>query len=197
MPAPDRRITPEDIIPCERYAAERAARRRALLPLKALRRVEVGPFATFHFENFATMLAQVQEMLHIEKGGAAQLAGELAAYNPLIPQGTELVATCMLEIDDPARRDAVLRRLGGIDEHAFLQIGAEKIYASAEKDVERTAEDGKTSAVHFLRFALTPAAMTIFKREDIAVLLGFDHPHYAHLAILSPATRAELAKDFA
>src|SRR5687768_15255042 len=111
MSATERRITPADVTAPEIYARERAERRRALIPVKKNRRVEVGPFATFYFENFATMLAQVQEMLHIEKGGQEQIQGELDTYNPLIPQGRELIATLMLEIDDPVRRTSVLKRL--------------------------------------------------------------------------------------
>src|SRR5689334_926347 len=113
MPAAERRIVPSDIMPAQDYAKTRTERRRTLIPIKKNRRVEVGPFATFYFENFDTMLAQVQEMLHIEKGGAEQIPGELEAYNPLIPQGSELIATLMLEIDDPVRRTSILKRLAG------------------------------------------------------------------------------------
>ena len=131
---------------------ERAERRKALIPIKRRRRVEVGPYATFYFENYDTMLAQVQEMLHIEKGGKEQIAGELEAYNPLIPQGAELIATLMLEIDEPNRRTATLLKLAGIEESAYLQIGAEKIEGTPTEYEDRTTEDGKTSSVHWVRF---------------------------------------------
>src|SRR5450432_3125858 len=111
-----RKITPADILPPKEYDSRRAALKKELLPMKKNRRVEVGPFATFYFENYATMWLQVQEMLRIEKGGAEQLAGELQAYNPLIPQGDELIATMMLEIEDADRRDRELRRLGHIED---------------------------------------------------------------------------------
>src|SRR5436190_11816771 len=104
MPATQRRITPADIIAYEKYAAERAQFRKNIIPMKQKRRVQVGLFATFYFENYDTMWLQVQEMLHIEKGGEAQIPDELEAYNPLIPQGSELIATLMLEIDEPKRR---------------------------------------------------------------------------------------------
>src|SRR3984957_2761033 len=107
-------LTREDILPLAEYAKIRRERRQTVSELKKRRRVEVGPFATFYFENYATMWQQVHEMLHVEKGGEAQIADELEAYNPMIPQGNELVATVMLEIDDPARRANVLARLGGV-----------------------------------------------------------------------------------
>ena len=102
------RSSPRPIVPPPQYAGERAERRTRIAELKKNRRIEVGPFATFYFENYDTMWLQVQEMLRIEKGGAEQIAGELEAYNPLIPQGDELIATLMLEIEDPDRRDREL-----------------------------------------------------------------------------------------
>jgi hypothetical protein len=190
-----REITRSDIIPVAQYAKERAERRRALLPTKKLRRVSVGPYATFYFENFDTMWLQVHEMLYIEKGGEAQIADELSAYNPLIPQKGELVATLMFEIDDEVQRDRVLRQLTSIEASAFLDVAGEKIKASFETDVERTAEDGKTSSVHFLRFKLSSAQVARFKVPTATVMLGFTHPNYGHLAVVSPDSRAELLKD--
>ncbi len=122
-----RQLTRADILPLDEYVKIRRERRREISELKRQRRVEVGPFATFYFENFATMWQQVQEMLYIEKGGDEQLADELEAYNPLIPQGNELVATVMFEVEDPARRAAVLARHGGIEDHAFIEIAGERI----------------------------------------------------------------------
>ena len=195
MTREDRVITRADIIPVAQYAKERAERRRALLPVKKLRRVSVGPYATFYFENFDTMWLQVHEMLYIEKGGEEQIADELSAYNPLIPQKGELVATLMFEIDDEGQRNRVLRQLTNIEEAALLDIGGERIKAGFETDVERTAEDGKTSSVHFMRFRLNPAQITRFKDPVALVMLGFTHPNYGHLAVVSPEARAELAKD--
>src|ERR1700730_14146692 len=121
MPAHQRRITPADLLPDDVYAAQRGARRAALLPAKRLRRVALGPHCTLIFESFETMLFQVQEMLLTEKGGDDQLPDELAAYNPLIPQGDELVATVLFEIDDAARRARVLAELGGVEDRFFLE----------------------------------------------------------------------------
>lgn len=196
MPETLRKITREDLIPDAEFAKVRKERRAALLPTKKLRRVELGPVCTFYFETFATMLFQVQEMLLTEKGGEAQIADELEAYNPLVPQGSELVATVMFEIADEARRGALLARLGGVEDNFFVQIGAEKIIGVPEGDIERTREDGKTSSVHFLHFALTDAQKAVFRDPATTIMIGCDHENYAHLAVLSPATRAELSRDF-
>jgi hypothetical protein len=197
MPAALRQITPSDLIPDAQYAKERRERRLALLPVKRLRRVALGPVCTLIFESYDTMLFQVQEMLLTEKGGPAQVPDELAAYNPLIPQGSELVATVMFEIDDEVRREATLARLGGVEDTFFLQIGAERAPGVPEGDVERTRDDGKTSSVHFLRFPLTADQIARFRDPAIQILVGCGHEGYSHLAGLTPATRAELARDFA
>jgi hypothetical protein len=197
MPAAERRITPADLVPDAVFAGERKARRAALLPQKRLRRVALGPWCTVIFESFETMLFQVQEMLLIEKGGEGQVADELAAYNPLIPQGAELVATVMFEIDDPARRARILAELGDVEDHFFLRVGERRIAGDQDGDVERTREDGKTSSVHFLHFPLTPDAVASFRDPASEALIGCDHPRYAHLAVLSDETRQELAKDLA
>ncbi len=197
MPLAERRITPADLLPDAEFAQRRKAWRAELLPVKRLRRIALGPYCTFYFENYDTMLFQVQEMLLIEKGGAAQAPDELAAYNPLIPQGSELVATVMFEIDDPVRRAAVLAQLGGAEDLFFIQVGGERVMAVPEGDVERTREDGKTSSVHFLRFALKPEHMAKFRDPGTEILIGCAHERYSHLAGLSPASRAELSRDFA
>jgi hypothetical protein len=197
MPLDARKVTPQDLLPDAEYARVRKERRAALLPIKRLRRVELGPICTFFFESYETMLFQIQEMLLTERGGAAQVPDELAAYNPLIPQGQELVATVMFEIDDPVRREQTLARLGGVEDHFFLQIGAERVTAAPEDDIERTREDGKTAAVHFLHFRLKPEQIAVFRDPATTIMIGCDHDRYSHLAGLSPATRAELARDFA
>src|SRR5260370_11220690 len=124
--------------------------------VKRQRRFEVGPFATFYFENYETMWHQVQEMLHIEKGGDAQLEDELAAYNPLIPQGNELVATVMFEIDDPVRRGSVLAKLGGIANHVFLDVAGEQIRGEPDPTRENTSPDSKAPSLQFVRIPFTP-----------------------------------------
>ncbi|HEX4635088.1 MAG TPA: DUF3501 family protein [Rhizomicrobium sp.] len=194
MPEAQRKITPQDLLSLPEYEFRRKALKQNLIPVKKQRRIEVGPFATFYFENYATMWLQVQEMLRIEKGGVEQIPGELDAYNPLIPQGEELIATMMLEIEDANRRNAVLLTLGGIEETAFLEIGTETVHATPTEYDDRTTPDGKTSSVHWLRFKLTPAQIARFKDER--VVLGLSHPQYGHMAVLSAEARAALAKDF-
>jgi hypothetical protein len=195
MPETARKITPADILSLDEYDFRRAALKQNLLPMKKNRRVEVGPFATFYFENYATMWLQVQEMLRIEKGGADQLAGELEAYNPLIPQGNELIATMMLEIEDANRRHNTLLTLCGIENDVFMEIGGEKIKAAPTEYEDRTTPDGKTSSVHWLRFKLTQDQIARFGKDR--VVIGIEHPCYGHMAVLGEDTRAALAKDFA
>ena len=197
MPEALRKITQADILPAAEYDQQRKALKANLIPMKKTRRVEVGPFATFYFENYATMWLQVQEMLRIEKGGAEQIPGELEAYNPLIPQGDELIATMMLEIEDEKRRASALLTLGGIEETIFMEIGGNVIRATPTEYDDRTTPDGKTSSVHWLRFKLTQDKIARFKRGSERVVLGVSHKNYGHMAVLGDETRAALAKDFA
>jgi len=197
MPETQRKITPQDLLSADEYETRRKSVKQNLIPVKKLRRIEVGPFATFYFENYATMWLQVQEMLRIEKGGEAQIPGELEAYNPLIPQGEELIATLMLEIEDANRRNAVLLTLGRIEETVFLEIGDDTVHATPTEYDDRTTPDGKTSSVHWLRFKLTGEQIARFKAGSDRVVLGVSHPHYGHMAVLPAEVRAALAKDFA
>ncbi|MGQ3032128.1 MAG: DUF3501 family protein [Ferrovibrionaceae bacterium] len=195
MPATERRIDRSDILPMAEYEAFRKAHRPDFVAQKKLRRLEVGPFATFYFESYQTMWWQVQEMLRIEKGGEEQIADELAAYNPLIPQGAELVATLMFEIDDPIRRNLVLARLTGADSHVALTVGGEAVPGVPDDPEGRTKDDGKISSVHFLRFRLTPSAADAFRRPGTQVTLGITHPAYGHIALMPEAVREALAAD--
>lgn len=191
-----RQITHDDILPMPVYARERAERRRRMTELRRLRRVAVGPHVTLLFENFETMLHQVHEMLHIEKGGEEQIKGELAAYNPLIPEGRSLVATMLIEIEDAQRRARMLATLGGIEETVGISFDGDVVKASPELDVERTTPEGKTSSVHFLKFFFSPAQIEAFRKSGTRVLIGVRHPNYDHMAALPEAIRSELAKDF-
>jgi hypothetical protein len=173
MSEAEHRIMPTDILSLAEYEQRRAALKQNLLPMKKRRRVEVGPFATFYFENYATMWLQVQEMLRIEKGGEEQLAGELEAYNPLIPQGDELIATFMLEIEDANRRNATLLTLGGIEESVFKEVDGERIAATPTEYDDRTTADGKTSSVHWLRFKLSGHQIVRFTAAR--VVIGIEH----------------------
>jgi hypothetical protein len=188
-------ITAADLLPLAEYAKIRREERRRVLELKRRRRVEVGPFATFYFECFETMRQQIHEMLFIEKGGPAQVPGELAAYNPLVPKGNELVATLMIEIDEPERRQEMLARLGGIEETATLRIAGAVVKAAAEKDLDRTTAEGKASSVQFVHFPLSKAEIAAFKTPGCEILLALNHPAYGHMALLPEPVRAELAKD--
>jgi len=191
-----RAIALEDIIDMERYGRERAERRQRLTAIKRNRRLEVGPFATFYFENYDTMLQQIHEMLYVERGGEEQIEGELAAYNPLIPNGGELVATVMFEIDDPVRRASALARLGGVEETVTITIGDELVRGVPEADVDRTSAAGKASAVQFIHFPFSPSAIKAFTEQGAQVIVGFEHPQYAHMAVMPEAVRAALAEDF-
>ena len=191
------KILPSDILDPAEYARTRADRRRELAARKRLRRVEVGPSITFYFENYDTMWHQVHEMLHIERGGEAQIADELEAYNPLIPQGAELVATFMIEIDDEIRRKRVLGGLGGIEDAAFFRIGDWTIRGTPEAGTDRTTAEGKASSVQFVHFPFTASQIAAFRTPDAQVVLGLSHPNYSHMAVLPDAVRAELAGDFA
>ena len=188
-------ITKADILPIADYTRIRSEKRKAVVAIKKKRRMEVGPVATFYFENYETMLQQVQEMLYIEKGGDAQLVDELRAYNPLIPKGRELVATVMFEIDDPVRRTNFLNRLGGVEHTAFLKFAGETVKGVPEKDQDRTNEQGKASSVQFIHFPLSDAQAAAFKQGGQQIILGFDHPAYAHMAVIGEDTRAALAAD--
>ena len=191
-----RALTRADIIPTADYAQLRRARRPELVAMKQNRRIPVGPVATFYFENFATMWWQIQEMLFIEKGGEEQVADELRAYAPMVPNGSELTATIMFEIEDPRQRHELLMKLGGVEDCFQLKIGNDIVKAVPEGDVERTREeDGKASSVHFVHFPLTRAQIAAIRDPAVAVHAVIDHPEYGHSARLTPAVKAELAKD--
>lgn len=192
-----REIDASVILSPDQYGRERAERRRRITEIKKSRRLEVGPFATFYFESYDTMLHQIHEMLFIEKGGAEQLPDELAAYNPLIPKGRELVATVMFEIDDPLRRARVLGSLGGVEDHAFVRVGGDIVRGVAEQDQDRSREDGKASAVQFIRFPFDLPQIDAFRAAVGDIVVGFDHPNYGHMAVMSAAVRQALAQDFA
>jgi len=191
-----RSLTREDILPLAEYANIRGAERKRITEIKRQRRAEVGPFAAFYFENYDTMRHQVQEMLHIEKGGDAQIKDELAAYNPLIPQGSDLVATVMFEIDDPGRRNSVLTRLGGIENHVFLDVAGERIRGEPDPTRENTSPEGKASSVQFIKFPFTADQIARFKTPGTQIIAGFDYPEYGHMALLPEPVRATLAADF-
>jgi Protein of unknown function (DUF3501) len=195
MASNKREVTRGDILPLEVYGAERRDWRAKLAEVKRDRRVEVGPVATFYFETYLTMWYQIHEMLFIEKGGEDQIADELAAYNPLVPKGGELVATVMFEIDDPERRQRFLAALGGVEETAFLKFAGQTVAGVPEADVDRTSAAGKASSVQFIHFPFAPDQAAAFKAENAEVVLGFSHPVYGHMTVLPEPVRAALAAD--
>lgn len=189
-------ITRADVIPMEQYARERRDRYRALTAIKQNRRMEIGPYTTLYFENYDTMWFQVHEMLHIERGGEEQIAGELEAYNPLIPNGAELVATMMIEIGDPVLRARTLGRLGGVEETVTMRLGDDTIRAVAEADMDRSTADGKASSVQFVHFPFTAAQIARFRMPGTEIVVSITHPEYRHMAVMPESVRAALADDF-
>ena len=196
MPKEKREIQKSDIMPLEAYIKNRKELRKNILSFKKDRRIALGPYATFYFESYETMLAQVQEMLYIEKGGDEQLHDELIAYNPLIPNGKELTATLMFEIDNPISRAAFLGKVGGIEEMVFMKINGETVKAVPEEDVDRTSAEGKASSVQFIHFNFTDEQIQKFKSSDVNIELGVDHREYSHTTKLSKENIASLSEDF-
>jgi len=191
-----KRIEKKDLIPANVYTETRKQIRKELVEFKKNRRVALGPYATFYFESFETMLAQVQEMLYIEKGGDEQLKDELIAYNPLVPNGKELVATLMFEIDNPLSRGAFLGKVGGIEEKIFMKIGDEDVKAIPEQDVDRTSADGKASSVQFIHFKFNDDQINKFKSSNVSIELGIDHKEYSHTTKLTEDNIKSLSGDF-
>ena len=196
MPKEEKKIQKEDIMPLDVYIKNRKELRKNILSIKKDRRIALGPYATFYFESYETMLAQVQEMIYIEKGGDEQLKDELIAYNPLVPNGKELVATLMFEIDNPVTRAAFLGKVGGIEEKVFIKINGEIINAIPEEDVDRTSVEGKASSVQFVHFKFNEEQIQKFKSDGADVEIGMDHKEYSHTTKLSTTNLSSLSADF-
>ena len=196
MPKEKREIQKQDIMPLDVYIKNRKELRKNIVSFKKDRRIALGPYANFYFECYETMLAQVQEMLYIEKGGDEQLKDELAAYNPLIPNGKELIATLMFEIDNPVSRSIFLSKVGGIEEKVFIRIDGMKIKAIPEKDVDRTSTEGKASSVQFIHFKFTDEQIQKFKSNNSDIEIGIDHKEYSHFTKLSAVNISSLSVDF-
>jgi len=195
MPRNAHKLTREDIMDMSAYAIERPARRKTMTKMKKNRRVHIGPDATAYFENFDTMWHQIHEMLHIERGGDAQIEAELSAYNPLIPNGRELVCTLMFEIDDPERRAVFLAGLGGVEKTISLTFGSECVQAVPENDIDRTTAEGKASSIQFLHFPMTDAQAEVFKATESAPVLAIDHQKYGHMAKFPVSIHEALSAD--
>ena len=191
-----RQIKKDDLLSPDIYSKSRKQIRKDLVEFKKDRRIALGPYATFYFESFETMLAQVQEMLHIEKGGDEQLEDELIAYNPLVPNGKELVATLMFEIDNSLSRGAFLGKVGGIEKKIFMRIDGEEVKATPEGDVDRTSAEGKASSVQFVHFKFNNDQINKFKLGNISIELGIDHKEYSHTTKLTEDNIKSLSDDF-
>ena len=191
-----RQITRADIIPMDDYGRMRRDHRRQLVEVKKKRRAHIGPHISLYFESYDTMWAQVHEMLFIERGGEEQVEGELTAYNPLIPQGDELVATMMIEIDEERPRRRILATLGQVEDTFEIRFAGQVVKGVPEDDIDRTTPEGKTSSVHFLHFAFTPEQKKAFAVPGTEVMLAIMHENYRHMALLSEDSRAALASDF-
>ncbi len=189
------KLTPDDLLPLEKYHKERPRMRAEVLAHKRDRQAPLGPNLTLYFEDRLTMRYQVQVMLRAERIFEAEaIAEELEAYNPLIPDGTNLKATMMLEYPDVAQRRAALAQLKGIEDAVYLAVGAlGRVFAHADEDLERS-DESKTSAVHFLRFELDEAMRAALK-NGAPLALGVDHEHYRHVLEGSEALRKSLAAD--
>jgi len=191
-----RQVEKKDLMPTNVYAESRKQIRKELVEFKKDRRIALGPYATFYFESFETMVAQVQEMLYIEKGGDEQLNDELTAYNPLVPNGKELTATLMFEIDNPITRAAFLGKVGGIENNIFMKIDNEAIKAVPEDDVDRTSAKGKASSVQFIHFKFNDEQIFKFKSGNTSIELGIDHKEYSHTTKLTKDNVKSLSADF-
>ena len=196
MPRDQRTITAADLMPISDYELIRKDKKQEAIARKAQTRISVGPNATVLFETWDSMWLQIQEMLRIEKGGEAQIADELAAYDPMVPKGSELTATLLFEVADPVRRDVFLRTIGGVEDHVSLNVAGHVVRARPEGDVERTREsDGKASAVHFFHFDFTPEAVSAWKSGEGNVMVVIDHPAYGHAALIGADARAYLGRE--
>lgn len=185
----------DDLYSLEQYAATRAEFRTKVMAHKKNRQVPIGPNATLYFEDRLTIQYQVQEMLRIERlFEPKDIEDELAAYNPLIPDGRNWKATFMIEFDDVEERRVALGRMMGIEDRTWVQVADfDRVYAIADEDLERDKEE-KTSAVHFMRFELTPE-MAAKVKEGAAVMAGIDHDSYRHETQLASPVRDALAAD--
>jgi hypothetical protein len=192
------RLRQEDLFGLEQYARQRAEFRPKVLAHKRDRRIQCGPNVTLCFEDRLTVQYQVQEMLRIERIFEPEgIADELAAYNPLIPDGSNWKATLLIEYPDVDERRTALAALKGVEDRCWARVaGHDRVYAIADEDLERE-NDQKTSAVHFLRFELTPA-MVVDAKAGAALSIGVDHDAYRHAVDPLPeASRASLVRDLA
>jgi hypothetical protein len=188
----------EELYSLEQYAKSRAVFRPKVMEEKKIRNIQVGPNATWCFENRLTVQYQVQEMLRIERIFESEgIAEELAAYNPLVPDGSNWKVTFLIEFPDPEERRVALAGMRGIEDRCWVQVaGHDRVFAVADEDLERENEE-KTSSVHFLRFELD-GPMVAAVKHGAAVSVGIDHDRYRYsVDPLPPESRDSLAADLA
>jgi hypothetical protein len=192
-----KKLVETDLLSLERYSRERPEFRARVMAHKKNRQVNVGPNTLWLFEDRLTVQYQVQEMLRTERIFEAEgIAEELAAYNPLIPDGRNWKATLLIEFPDPEVRRVQLEKLRGVEDRCWVQVaGCERLFAIADEDLERENET-KTSAVHFLRFELDEAMMAALK-AGAALAVGVDHPNYRHELAVAENVRSAMLTDLA
>ena len=189
-------IEKSEILSRDEYKSKRKSLREKMVLRKKFRRVDIGPYVTMYFENKDTIIHQINEMVYIENGGEEQINDEILAYKSLIPDGQELVATVMIEIDNPIKRAEFLAKMGGFEEQISIKVGDQEIKGKAELDVDRTTADGKASSVQFVHFEFEERAIEIIKNHMENVTISINHENYKHSSILNIDTVKELIKDF-
>lgn len=190
-------IEKSDILSRDEYKSKRKSLREKMVLRKKFRRVDIGPYVTMYFENKDTIIHQINEMVYIENGGEEQIKDEILAYESLLPDGQELVATVMIEIDSPIKRAEFLAKMGGFEEQISIKVGDQLINGKAELDGDRTTADGKASSVQFVHFKFDEKAVEIIKNHMENVTITINHENYKHSSILNIDTVKELIKDFA
>ena len=189
-------IEKSDILSRDEYKSKRKGLREKMVLRKRFRRVDIGPYVTMYFENKDTIVHQINEMVYIENGGEEQINDEILAYKSLIPDGQELVATVMIEIDNPIKRAEFLSKMGGFEETINIKLHDQEIKGKAELDGDRTTADGKASSVQFVHFEFDEEAVKSIKNNIDNVSISINHEGYRHSAILNTDTVKELIKDF-
>ena len=189
-------IEKSDILSRDEYKSKRKGLREKMVLRKRFRRVDIGPYVTMYFENKDTIIHQINEMVYIENGGEEQINDEILAYKSLIPDGQELVATVMIEIDNPIKRAEFLAKMGGFEEQISIKIGDQVIKGKAELDGDRTTADGKASSVQFVHFEFEENTIEIIRSHMENVTISINHQNYKHSSILNIDTVKELVKDF-
>ncbi|MAH88788.1 MAG: hypothetical protein CMJ06_01885 [Pelagibacterales bacterium] len=189
-------IEEREILSRSTYIGKRKTLRENMVLRKKLRRIDIGPYITVYFENKDTIIHQINEMVYIENGGKEQVKEEIAAYKSLVPNGKELVATVMVEIDTPIKRAEFLGKMGGFEEKIGIMIDNIKIEGKAELDGDRTTADGKASSVQFVHFEFNDENINNIKKNKDKISLCINHHNYKHSTLLNTSTIEELIKDF-